>query len=181
MCTHFFLKGSKISFYNFLFQFKKHKISSDYGLINCNSIEKKSILFQQLNDLNCLVFDEYETRLESMRGGSDLRNEQENLRQTYEQLKTRLIEIFSRQYSFFFLNLKWIWNFEIRFDKKNYLKVKHKEYETAVKLAEQYVDFNTLVMICEIRNDMDLLESYLNKFENTVRILPSLFSFKFSN
>ena len=63
--------------------------------------------------------------------------------------------------------------------KKNYLKVKHKEYETAVKLAEPYVDFNTLVMICEIRNDMDLLESYLNKFENTVRILPFFFHSNF--
>ena len=55
------------------------------------------MLFQQLNDLNCLVFDEYETRLESLRANAELKNEFENLRQAYEPLKTRLIETFSKQ------------------------------------------------------------------------------------
>lgn len=33
-----------------------------------------------------------------------------------------------------------------------------------MKLAEKYVDFTTLVLICELRSDLDLLVSYMDKF-----------------
>lgn len=38
----------------------------------------------------------------------------------------------------------------------------------AVKLAEQYVDFNSLVTICEFKNDLNMLESFLDKFVQSV-------------
>ncbi len=44
-----------------------------------------------------------------------------------------------------------------------------------MKLAEKYVDFNTLVVLCEIKSDNDLLESYLDKFYDSVIILITNF------
>lgn len=40
--------------------------------------------------------------------------------------------------------------------------------ENAMKLAEKYVDFSTLVTVCEIRSDADLLAAFLDKFNNPV-------------
>jgi hypothetical protein len=48
------------------------------------------------------------------------------------------------------------------------LLVKQKQIDNAMKLAEKYVDFSTLVSICEIKSDADLLASLLDKFSNTV-------------
>jgi hypothetical protein len=45
--------------------------------------------------------------------------------------------------------------------------VKNKQVETAIRLAEKYVDYNILVSICEARNDHAMLESYLDKFTST--------------
>ena len=46
--------------------------------------------------------------------------------------------------------------------------MKHKQIDSAMKLAEKYVDFNTLVVLCGIENDSDLLENYLDKFFDSV-------------
>lgn len=118
---------------------KQHKLCSEYGLLNCNSSEKKSIILQQLAELDSLIFDEYKARLLSIQPSGQTKNDYANLKKSYDQLKTKLIEVY----------------------------IKQKQIDTAIRLAEQYVDFNTLIMICELRNDLDLLESYLNKFENT--------------
>lgn len=40
-----------------------------------------------------------------------------------------------------------------------------------MKLAERYVDFSTLVSICELKSDSELLNSYLDKFQNTVSVI----------
>jgi hypothetical protein len=37
-----------------------------------------------------------------------------------------------------------------------------------MKLAEKYVDFNTLITVCELKNDFELLESFLDKFSHRV-------------
>lgn len=50
----------------------------------------------------------------------------------------------------------------------DFIKVKQKQVDNAMKLAEQYIDFATLVTICEIRSDTDLLDTYLDKFINSV-------------
>ena len=49
-----------------------------------------------------------------------------------------------------------------------YIKVKYKHIDMAIKLAEQYVDFNSLVTICELKNDLNMLESFLDKFVHSV-------------
>lgn len=54
--------------------------------------------------------------------------------------------------------------------------MKNKQIENAMKLAEKYVDFTTLVLICELKSDTDLLESYLDKFNESVKFF---FSFNF--
>jgi hypothetical protein len=55
------------------------------------------------------------------------------------------------------------------------IQVKHKQIDNAMKLAEKYVDFNTLVVLCEIKSDNDLLESYLDKFYDSVIIFELIF------
>ena len=47
-----------------------------------------------------------------------------------------------------------------------------------MKLAEKYVDFNTLVVLCEIKSDNDLLESYLDKFYDSVIISINFLAIK---
>ena len=74
----------------------KHKLCNDYGLLNCNSIEKKSVILQQLAELDSFIFDEYESRLRSILPYGPAKNDYANLKQTYDQLKTRLIEVYSR-------------------------------------------------------------------------------------
>ena len=63
-------------------------------------------------------------------------NEYLDLKLNYDSLKTKLIDVY----------------------------IKYKQVDDAMKLAEQYVDFSTLVTICEIRSDTNLLETYLDKF-----------------
>jgi hypothetical protein len=121
---------------------KQHKLCSEYGLSNCNTIENKSIILQSLLELDSLIFEEYEMRLSSLRHVVANENDGEylNLKLSYDSLKTKLIEVY----------------------------LKYKQVENAMKLAEQYVDFNTLVSVCEIKSDTELLESYLDKFANSV-------------
>ena len=113
---------------------RQHKLCSEYGLANCDTLENKAAILQGLYELDSLVFDEYELRL-----GSCDQEDDSSLSVNYDLLKTRLNEVYLKQ----------------------------KQVETAMKLAEKYVDFATLVIICEMRADTDLLESYLDKFANT--------------
>ena len=66
-------------------------------------------------------------------------NEYLNLKHDYDSLKTKLIDTF----------------------------IKHKQVDSAIKLAEKYVAYDVLVSICESKQDNLLLESYLNKFSQT--------------
>jgi hypothetical protein len=74
--------------------FLKHKLCSEYGLANCNTLENKASILQSLFELDSLIFDEYELRLESI---SDRRHEENayvNLKLNYDSLKAKLIEVF---------------------------------------------------------------------------------------
>ena len=51
-----------------------------------------------------------------------------------------------------------------------FFTVKNKLNDNALKLAEKYVDYHTLVSVCEMTNNCDLLETYLDKFADKVRI-----------
>lgn len=135
----------------------KHKLSSEYGLANCNTLENKASILQNLHELDSLIFDEYELRLRSLEVSE---TEHSNLRVNYDSLKTRLIEVFRTG---FLVNLS-----ILLFLKLLFCLVKNKQIETAMKLAERYVDFSTLVSICELKSDSELLASYLDKFTNKV-------------
>lgn len=71
----------------------KHKLSSEYGLVNCNTLENKATILQNLYELDELIFDEYELRLSSIEADTN-DNEYANLKLNYDSLKTKLIEIF---------------------------------------------------------------------------------------
>ena len=89
---------------------KQHKLCSEYGLSNCNTIENKSVILQSLCELDSLIFDEYEIRLNSLKFVSN-ENETEyyNIKLSYDSLKTKLIDVF----------------------------IKYKQMDNAMKLAEQ--------------------------------------------
>jgi nuclear pore complex protein Nup133 len=114
---------------------KQHKLCSEFGLANCDNLETKAVILQGLFELDSLIFDEHELRLDSCGGGGH-DEEDSNLKLTYDSLKTKLNQVY----------------------------FKHKQAETAMKLAEKYVDFSTLVTICEQRSDTELLQTYLDKF-----------------
>ena len=101
---------------------KQHKLCSEYGLSNCNTLENKSILLQSLFELDNLIFEEYSLRLDSIHR---IRNEGDyiNFKLNYDSLKSKLNEVY----------------------------LKHKQIDSAMKLAEKFVDFNTLIVICENR------------------------------
>lgn len=44
------------------------------------------------------------------------------------------------------------------------LTVKEEQYENAAMLAEKYCDFVSLVQICELTNNKNRLDSYIDKF-----------------
>jgi nuclear pore complex protein Nup133 len=117
---------------------KQHKLCSDYGLVNCDTLENKANILQALYELDSLIFDEHELRLNSSMHHLD-NMEETNLKISYDSLKTKLNEVY----------------------------IKYKQIENAMKLAEKYVDFATLVTICELKSDTDLLETYLDKFANS--------------
>ena len=77
----------------------------------------------------------------------------------------------------FTVSLK-VFNLALRNDLFNLklIQVKNKQIENAMKLAEKYVDFTTLVLICELKSDTDLLESYLDKFCESVKFFFHLIS-----
>lgn len=80
--------------------FKKHKICIDFGLPNCNSVEKKAILMQYLYDLDSLIFEEYEIRLKSMeklrdQSSSMMNTEYQAFQKSYTKLKSQLIDVYS--------------------------------------------------------------------------------------
>lgn len=116
---------------------RQHKLCSDYGLPNCVTLENKSTLLENLYELDCLIFEEYELRLRTISSTDE--NNYINLKMDYDSLKTKLIDTY----------------------------VKNKQIDTAMKLAEKYVDFNILVSICENKNNHQLLENYLDKFAQT--------------
>lgn len=133
---------------------------SEYGLLNCSSLENKSTILESLNLLDSLIFEEYEFKLNSLSSSNE---SYMNFKLDYDSLKTRLIETFGMD-----LKKKILPN-QLNILLIFYFKVKHKQIETALNLAEKYVDFNTLVTVCEIKNDFELLETYLDKFSHKVK------------
>ncbi len=80
----------------FFFLFK-HKLCVDYGLLNCNSIEKKSIMLHQLYELDALIFDTYDYRLNSItvtKEQREYKTEYLAFEKSYDSLKRKLIEVF---------------------------------------------------------------------------------------
>lgn len=138
-------------------------MASEYGLTHCNTVENKASILQNLNDLDSLIFDEYELRLNSIDAVSN-ETEYSNLRLNYDSLKTKLIDVFGAHYFTLYFLLKYHHSNHILF----HFIVKQRQIENAMKLAEKYVDFSTLVSICEIKSDTELLATYLDKFKNSV-------------
>ncbi len=79
---------------------KKHKLCSDYGLPNCITIENKSAILESLNELDSLIFEEYEMRLASLQSSNE--NDYINLKMDYDALKTKLIETYGKNLKFIF-------------------------------------------------------------------------------
>ena len=123
---------------------------------------------QNLFELDSLLFEEYEIRLDSIESAS-LDNEHSNVKLSYDSLKTKLNEVYCELKIFYLALRKNMFNLKL-------FQVKNKQIENAMKLAEKYVDFTTLVLICELKSDTDLLESYLDKFNESVKFF---FSFNF--
>lgn len=73
---------------------RQHKLCSEYGLPNCITLENKSTLLESLNELDSLIFEEYELRLASIEEQSE--NDYVNLKQDYDALKTKLIETYGK-------------------------------------------------------------------------------------
>ena len=71
----------------------KHKLCSDYGLPNCITMENKSAILESLTELDSLIFEEYEMRLDSLPNRHE--TEYINLKLDYDALKTKLIDTFS--------------------------------------------------------------------------------------
>jgi nuclear pore complex protein Nup133 len=89
--------------------------------------------------MDALIFEEHEFRLSSIDTISKL-EDFELFKSNYDSLKAKLNEVYLKQ----------------------------KQIENAIKLSEQYVDFHTLVYVCELKSDVDLLESYLDRYAETV-------------
>lgn len=118
---------------------RQHMLCSEYGIANCVTLENKSTLLESLKELDSLIFEEYELRVNSFGDDNQEQNEFLNLKHDYDSLKTKLIDTF----------------------------IKNKQVDSAIKLAEKYVAYDVLVSICESKQDQMLLESYLNKFSQT--------------
>ncbi|CAF0843528.1 unnamed protein product [Brachionus calyciflorus] len=69
---------------------KQHKLCSEFGLSNCNTLENKTEILQNLYELDSLIFEEYETRLNTI----EEENDYLNLKLTYDSLKSKLIEVY---------------------------------------------------------------------------------------
>jgi nuclear pore complex protein Nup133 len=98
--------------------------------------------------MDSLIFEEHELRLNSFDTASKL-EDYELFKSNYDSLKAKLNEVYLKQ----------------------------KQIENAIKLSEQYVDFHTLVYVCELKSDADLLESYLDRYANMVFVLFIFFYF----
>lgn len=73
-------------------EFLKHKLCSEFGLSNCSTLEKKTEILQNLFELDSLLFEEYETRLNSI----DEETAYMNLKVTFDSIKTKLIQVYSK-------------------------------------------------------------------------------------
>ena len=123
-------------------------MSTEFGLTNCSTLENKSNILQNLFEMDSLIFEEHELRLNSFDTASKL-EDYELFKSNYDSLKAKLNEVYLKQ----------------------------KQIENAIKLSEQYVDFHTLVYVCELKSDADLLESYLDRYANMVFVLFIFFYF----
>lgn len=70
---------------------RQHKLCSEFGLQNCNSLENKIAILESLNQLDSKVFEEYETKLNSM---DTTYESYTNLKADYDSLKPKLLETF---------------------------------------------------------------------------------------
>jgi len=52
--------------------------------------------------------------------------------------------------------------------KWDFIVVTHGHLEEAASLSEKYFEFNALVKICEIKNDMERLDVYMDQFAEQV-------------
>lgn len=68
---------------------------SEYGLLNCSSLENKSAILESLNLLDSLIFEEYEFKLNSLSSSNE---SYMNFKLDYDSLKTRLIETFGMDF-----------------------------------------------------------------------------------
>lgn len=73
-------------------------------MLNCNSIEKKSVLLQYLFDLDSVLFEEYEIRLNSIKAlnlsQKQYRTEYLTFEKSYNTQKTKLIDVFGINFAF---------------------------------------------------------------------------------
>ena len=82
---------------------------SDFGLSNCDTLENKASILQNLFELDSLLFEEYEIRLDSIEKAS-LDNEYSNVSLSYDSLKTKLNEVYCKLWNIF---LAWTLEFKL--------------------------------------------------------------------
>ncbi|XP_033243531.1 nuclear pore complex protein Nup133-like [Drosophila miranda] len=111
-------------------------LSLRYGYAQCISeAELSQKLYQQIYELVDLVLEGRKSYLEC----SSVRgSEKANLlQQQFEAQRRELISVL----------------------------IKDLKYEYAAKLAEKYLDFHSLVLICDVTNDKERLDDYMRKYE----------------
>ena len=130
---------------------KQHRLAAEYGLSNCNTMENRAAILHSLVDLDTLIMDEHAARLATIpapsnnttttttEGCSSDDAAYVNFKATYDALKTKLLDVY----------------------------VKKRQHDQALALADKYVDFYTLIAMCEIHGDVQQLEAYLDKFAAT--------------
>lgn len=127
-------------------------VSVRYGAQCVAESELKHVLFHQLLELMDMVLDGRKNYLDSVRDTEKF----QVLQQQFEAQRFDLISVLS----------KWKYNrieeyLLIVFPKL----VRNKQYECAAKLAEKYLDFQSLVLICDETEDKDRLDEYTRKYE----------------
>ncbi|XP_038072152.1 nuclear pore complex protein Nup133-like [Patiria miniata] len=116
---------------------QQHRVTIEQGIPNGEDIQSRGALYQQIMELTDLILEGYVTQLESIGLGSGEDSSQyEELEQKYQQERHVLIMPLLEQ----------------------------GQYERAASLAEKYCDFGILVSLCEVTDNEERLQRYMNQF-----------------
>ncbi|XP_033628946.1 nuclear pore complex protein Nup133-like [Asterias rubens] len=116
---------------------QQHRVTIERGIPNSEDIQSRGALYQQIMELTDLILEGYVTQLDSISLSSGEENAQyEELEQKYHQERSALIKPL----------------------------IDHGQYERAASLGEKYCDFGILVSLCELTENEERLQRYMNQF-----------------